>query len=287
MTSEDDDDRRGRRPDLVREPWNEVDEAAMPVERPDSPLVASLSASPNHDCRKGVGAADMLILHYTGMRDGPSALHRLCDPAPPRVSAHYVVFEDGEIVQCVAEERRAWHAGAGSWEGREDLNSRSIGIEIVNPGHEFGYRPFPEAQVAAVLALTGDVVARRGIAPHRVLGHSDVAPLRKQDPGEFFPWDRLAAEGLGLWVQPVPIAGGKAYGPGEEGPPIQAIQALFAMLGYGIAVTGVYDGLTEAVVTAFQRHWRQERVDGIADASTLATLRALLGRQRPEQGAGS
>ena len=276
-------DREGQRPDLVREPLADAGDEVVPVERPDSPLVASLSASPNHDCRKGVSQADMLILHYTGMRDGLSALHRLCDPAPPRVSAHYVVFEDGEIVQCVAEERRAWHAGAGSWEGREDLNSRSIGIEIVNPGHEFGYRPFPEAQIEAVVALAGDIVARLNIAPHRVLGHSDVAPLRKQDPGEFFPWERLSAEGLGLWVPAVPSTGGKAYGPGEEGPPIQAIQALFAMLGYGIAVTGVYDGLTEAVVTAFQRHWRQDKVDGIADGSTLATLRALLERRRPGQ----
>jgi N-acetylmuramoyl-L-alanine amidase len=187
-----------------------------------------------------------------------------------------VVFEDGEIVQSVAERRRAWHAGIGSWHGRDDVNSCSIGIEIVNPGHEFGYRPFPEAQVEAVIALAEDIVARNGIAPAGVIGHSDTAPMRKQDPGELFPWDRLAHAGLGLWVPPAPLQDGPVYRPGEEGPPIQALQALLAMVGYGVQVTGVYDALTEAVVTAFQRHWRPERVDGVADASTLRTLRDLL-----------
>ena len=245
-----------------------------PLERPDSPWVHGLSASPNHDERRA--PVDILLLHYTGMRDGMAALHRLCDPAPPRVSAHYVVFEDGEIVQCVAEGRRAWHAGAGSWQGREDVNSRSIGIEIVNPGHEFGYRAFPDAQIDAVVNLSRDILARKGLASAAVLAHSDTAPGRKQDPGELFPWDRLAAEGIGLWVPPAPIQAGPVYRPGEEGPPIQALQSLFAMVGYGLRVTGVYDAATEAVVTAFQRHWRQERVDGIADASTLRTLRDLL-----------
>ncbi|WP_439573310.1 peptidoglycan recognition protein family protein [Phreatobacter sp.] len=242
---------------------------------PDSPLATGLSPSPNHDVRKA--PVDILLLHYTGMRDGLSALHRLCDPNPPRVSCHYLVFEDGETVQMVAERRRAWHAGAGSWEGREDVNSRSIGIEIVNPGHEFGYRPFPQVQVDQVIALAGDILARNGIAPARVLAHSDIAPARKQDPGELFPWDQLASAGLGLWVPPVPDAGGPAYRRGEEGPPIQALQALLGMLGFGIAVTGVFDAATEQVVTAFQRHWRPGRVDGIADAATLRTLRDLLG----------
>jgi len=259
--------------DLTRDRDEDV---ALPVERPDSALVTGLSASPNHDCRKGVDRPDILILHYTGMPDGLLALRRLCDPGPPRVSAHYVVFEDGEIIQCVAEDRRAWHAGLGSWEGRGDVNSRSIGIEIVNPGHEFGYRAFPQAQIEAVTALSVDIVARHGIAPRHVLAHSDIAPARKQDPGELFPWDRLAAAGVGLWVPPAPLQDGKAYSPGEEGPPVQAIQALFAMLGYGIEVTGVYDAPTEAVVAAFQRHWRRDRVDGVADASTLKTLRDLL-----------
>ncbi|AVO43679.1 peptidoglycan recognition protein family protein [Phreatobacter cathodiphilus] len=246
-----------------------------PLERPDSPWVNGLAPSPNHDERRA--PVDILMMHYTGMQDGMAALHRLCDPNPPRVSAHYVVFEDGEIVQCVAEGRRAWHAGAGSWQGREDVNSRSIGIEIVNPGHEFGYRPFPEEQVAAVVNLSRDILMRHPqIAPAGVLAHSDTAPGRKQDPGELFPWGRLAEEGVGLWVPPAPLQPGPVYRRGEEGPPIQAVQALFAMAGYGLQVTGVFDGPTEAVVTAFQRHWRQEKVDGVADASTLRTLRDLL-----------
>lgn len=244
------------------------------LDRPDSAEVASLSPSPNHDGRNE--PVSLLVLHYTGMKDGMSALHRLCDPNPPRVSAHYVVMEDGEIVQCVAERRRAWHAGLGSWQGREDVNARSIGIEIVNPGHEYGYRPFPEAQMTAVTALAKDIVSRHAIAPLGVVAHSDTAPTRKQDPGELFRWDLLAAEGVGLWVPPAPLTDGPVYRPGEEGPPIQAIQALLAMAGYGLQVSGVYDALTEAVVTAFQRHWRQERIDGIADASTLKTLRDLL-----------
>jgi N-acetylmuramoyl-L-alanine amidase len=255
---------------------DEGPEGAVLIERPDSDLAGSLAASPNHDCRKGQTAPDLVIMHYTGMTDGLAALRRLCDPAPPRVSAHYVVFEDGEIVQCVAEERRAWHAGMGTWEGRGDINSRSIGIEIVNPGHEFGYRPFPDAQIDAVIALGRDIAARHRIAPRHVLAHSDIAPGRKQDPGEQFPWERLAGEGLGLWVPPAPLQDGKTFEPGEEGPPIQAIQALFGMLGYDLQVTGVYDAATEAVVTAFQRHWRQQRVDGRADASTLKTLRDLI-----------
>jgi N-acetylmuramoyl-L-alanine amidase len=245
------------------------------LEHPDSPWATALAASPNHDARRT--SIDILLLHYTGMTDGLAALKRLCDANPPRVSAHYVVFEDGEIVQCVAESRRAWHAGAGSWQGRDDVNSRSIGIEIVNPGHEWGYRPFPDAQIEAVINLARDILLRRGhIPPLGVLAHSDTAPGRKQDPGELFPWGRLAAEGVGLWVPPAPLQDGPTYRRGEEGPPIQALQAMFGMLGYGLQVTGVFDAPTEAVVTAFQRHWRQERVDGIADASTLRTLRDLL-----------
>ncbi|MDP2802945.1 MAG: N-acetylmuramoyl-L-alanine amidase [Phreatobacter sp.] len=245
-----------------------------PLERPDSPWAGGLALSQNHDERRA--PVDILLMHYTGMKDGMAALQRLCDPNPPRVSAHYVVFEDGEIVQCVAESRRAWHAGAGSWQGREDINSRSIGIEIVNPGHEWGYRPFPEAQIAAVINLSRDILTRHAIAPACILAHSDTAPGRKQDPGELFPWQRLADEGVGLWVPPAPLQPGPTYRRGEEGPPVQALQALLGMAGYGLTVTGVFDAATEAVVTAFQRHWRQERVDGIADASTLRTLRDLL-----------
>jgi N-acetylmuramoyl-L-alanine amidase len=231
--------------------------------------------SPNFGPRRDGVSVDSLILHYTGMPSGESAEAWLCDTASS-VSSHYIVHEDGRVVQMVRETDRAWHAGQSFWRGCRDMNSCSIGIEIVNPGHEFGYRPFPEAQVEAVIALAEDIVARNGIAPAGVIGHSDTAPMRKQDPGELFPWDRLAHAGLGLWVPPAPLQDGPVYRPGEEGPPIQALQALLAMVGYGVQVTGVYDALTEAVVTAFQRHWRPERVDGIADGETRARLIALL-----------
>jgi len=239
---------------------------------PDSPLVSRVAASPNHGERRDGQPPDMLLIHYTGMPDAQAALARLCERGTD-VSAHYVVFEDGEIVQCVAEARRAWHAGAGSWAGATDINSCSIGIEVTNPGHFWDYRDFPEPQVAAVLALARDIVARHRIAPVRVLGHSDVSPSRKQDPGEKFPWDRLAAAGVGLWVTPEPIT----EEPGE--PTAEALrdfQAGLAAYGYGIAPSGTCDAQTRDVVTAFQRHFRPARVDGIVDASTRKTLARLL-----------
>jgi N-acetylmuramoyl-L-alanine amidase len=247
----------------------------MAAPNPDTSCPAKVHPSPNHGERKDGKAVSALVLHYTGMRDAAAALHQLCNPAA-QVSSHYLVLEDGRILQLVPEERRAWHAGAGSWQGEADMNSASVGIEIVNPGHEFGYRPFPDVQVAAAAALSADVVARWRIRPDRVIAHSDMAPARKQDPGELFPWDRLAAAGAGLWVPPHPIASGRFFQRGEEGEPIAALQAMFGMYGYGIAVTGVFDETTEHVVRAFQRHFRQARVDGVADRSTIETLRALI-----------
>ncbi|NBN76993.1 N-acetylmuramoyl-L-alanine amidase [Microvirga tunisiensis] len=217
----------------------------------------------------------MIVLHYTGMQDGESALQRLCDPRA-EVSAHYLVEEDGAVLQCVPEARRAWHAGTSFWKGETDINSRSIGIEIVNPGHAWGYRPFPPAQVEAVIALVADIAARHAIAPWRILAHSDVAPERKDDPGELFPWDLLAARGLVHHVPPVPVSGGRFFQEGESGQPIEALQSMLAIYGYNIRVSGVFDAQTAAVVRAFQRHFRPERVDGIADASTIATLHQLL-----------
>jgi N-acetylmuramoyl-L-alanine amidase len=154
--------------------------------------------SPNHDERPAGTPIDMLILHYTGMRTGAAAVARLRDPAS-RVSCHYVVEEDGAVFRLVAEERRAWHAGVSQWRGHTLLNGRSIGIEIVNPGHEWGYRPFPALQMAAVCDLCLDVLARHPIPARNVVGHSDVAPDRKEDPGELFDWEGLAANGVGLW----------------------------------------------------------------------------------------
>lgn len=248
----------------------------MPQFQPDSFIVSEVAPSPNHDARIG-GPPDMIVLHYTGMQSGEAALKQLCSPAS-KVSAHYVVFEDGRVVQCVPEDRRAWHAGVSFWAGETDVNSRSIGIEIVNPGHEFGYAEFPLRQIAAVISLCKSILTRRGpIAADRVLAHSDVAPMRKQDPGEKFPWQLLSDSGVGHWVRPAPVEiDGGVLKFGDRGESVMRLQRALRDYGYGLADTGVYDEATRAVVAAFQRHFRPARVDGIADASTVLTLRALM-----------
>jgi N-acetylmuramoyl-L-alanine amidase len=240
----------------------------------DSRVANEVVPSPNHDERLGRGRPDMIVMHYTGMLEAAVALDRLCSPES-KVSAHYVVFEDGRVVQCVPERRRAWHAGISSWEGESDINSRSIGIEICNPGHDFGAPEFAEAQIAAVIALGRDILARRVIHADRVVGHSDVAPGRKNDPGEKFPWSRLYAAGIGHWVEPVEIDDAPGLGLGDEGRQVLALQRTLAGYGYGLAATGRYDAATRDVVVAFQRHFRPSRVDGIADRSTIATLHCL------------
>ncbi|MGZ5841576.1 MAG: N-acetylmuramoyl-L-alanine amidase [Xanthobacteraceae bacterium] len=239
---------------------------------PDFKL-AQANPSPNHDAR--TTPIDVLLLHYTGMRSGAAACRRLCE-TDSKVSAHYLAYEDGRIDQLVPEARRAWHAGVSAWKGETDINSCSIGIEIVNPGHEFGYRDFPEAQIEAVIALCRDVLRRHDIPRDRVLAHSDVAPGRKQDPGERFPWGRLAASGIGLWVEPTPIAEGDALVPTQRGEDITMLQTMLAKVGYAAELTGVYDDQTRDIIAAFQRHFRPVRVDGVADRSTIETLRRLL-----------
>jgi N-acetylmuramoyl-L-alanine amidase len=176
----------------------------------------------------------------------------------------------------VAEAQRAWHGGAGSWKGAVDINSRSIGIEIVNPGHELGYRDFPDAQIDAVIALCRDIIKRRNIARERVLAHSDVAPARKKDPGEKFPWAKLAAAGVGFRVDPAPITEGRTLSANDRGAPVEDLQKQLIKYGYGLEVSRLYDDATRLVVTAFQRHFRPDRVDGLADPSTVETLRNLL-----------
>jgi N-acetylmuramoyl-L-alanine amidase len=242
----------------------------------ESCVVAEVRPSPNHGERTGGLRPDMILLHYTGMIDAAVALDRLCAPGS-EVSAHYLVLEDGRIIQMVQESRRAWHAGISSWAGQSDINSCSIGIEIANPGHGFGYPDFPKRQIAAVTALCRGIQTRNTIPPARVLAHSDVAPSRKQDPGEKFPWELLSESGIGHWVRAAPLnLEGPTLAPGDKGEQVMRLQRTLAAYGYGIAETGDYDDATKTVVTAFQRHFRPAKIDGIADASTLLTLRALI-----------
>ena len=224
--------------------------------------------SPNFDARRA--PPDMVVLHYTGMATGEEALARLRDPAA-KVSAHWLVEEDGRVFRLVPEERRAWHAGVSVWKGERDVNAASIGVEIVNPGHDHGYRDFPPAQMLAVAALLDGVRERWTIPDARILAHSDVAPGRKIDPGERFPWAWLAGQGHGLWVEPY-VSPGEPLSQGEEGVGVFALQAGLNRLGYDSAPSGQYDEHTQTIVRAFQRHWRPEQVDGIADGETRARL---------------
>jgi N-acetylmuramoyl-L-alanine amidase len=240
---------------------------------PDSKLATRIVPSPNHDER--LTAIDAIILHYTGMQVADEAVARLCS-VEAKVSCHYFVSEDGSVAQLVPEARRAWHAGISSWQGVSDLNSHSVGIEIANPGHDFGYPDFPNVQIDAVIALCSDIMARRSISPARVLAHSDIAPSRKNDPGEKFPWARLNKAGIGLWVEPTKIVPGPELDPGDRSTFVKSLQGWLRELGYGIAVTGEFDAATKDAVTAFQRHFRPARVDGIADHSTMETLKRLL-----------
>ncbi len=225
--------------------------------------------SPNHDARPPGTAVDMLLLHYTGMPDAESALARMCDRAA-KVSAHYMIDEDGSISRLVDETRRAWHAGAACWRGRRDVNAVSLGIEIVNPGHEHGYRTFPEAQTRALEALCREIVSRHPIPARHVLAHSDVAPGRRADPGEFFDWGRLAAAGIGLW----PASGLKVdraapvLRRGDSGARVAEIQEALARFGYCLPRHGTLDPETETVIMAFQRHFRPARLDGHIDGET-------------------
>ena len=253
---------------------------------PDSSIASDVIPSANFGDREKGRSPDMIVLHYTGMPDVEGALARLCT-AGTEVSAHYVVLEDGRVVQCVQEAKRAWHAGVAVWAGEEDINSCSIGIEIVNRGHDWGYPDFPLRQVAAVIALCRGILLRRNLPADRVLAHSDVAPARKKDPGEKFPWDSLANSGVGHWVYPAPIVAGEMLRLGSTGDEVRAMQESLAKYGYGIEANGIFDGSTQQVVTAFQRHFRPARVDGIADPSTLSTLRALLASRSADTNAAA
>jgi N-acetylmuramoyl-L-alanine amidase len=224
------------------------------------PLVIE-TPSPNFDARPESQAIDILLLHYTGMESAAAALARMGDETA-KVSAHYCIDEDGTLHRLVPEDRRAWHAGVASWAGAGDINARSIGIELVNPGHEFGYRAFPDAQMASLIEVAGGILARHPIPARRVLGHADVAPLRKEDPGELFDWARLAAAGIGLWP-----------GAAEPCEPPEAAETRRQLAAFGY---GYLDHDPAAVVRAFQRHFRPEAVTGTIDAETAGRLAALL-----------
>lgn len=229
--------------------------------------------SPNHNARKR--DVSLLVLHYTGMDTAEAAIERLCDP-DAAVSAHYVVCEDGRVVQLVDEDRRAWHAGLGVWAGETDVNSASVGIEIVNGGHCYGLPEFPRAQITAVIELCEAVMARWTIHPAGVIGHSDLAPERKLDPGERFPWARLADYGVGVWPDPVTAGHGLRFGPGHgEGDTLAAVQTHLARIGYGVDTDGRYTPRTRAVVAAFQRRFRPAHADGLVDAETEALIEAV------------
>jgi N-acetylmuramoyl-L-alanine amidase len=224
--------------------------------------------SPNHGSRgepPSMRPINMLVLHYTGMQSAAAALDRLCDPEA-RVSAHYLVEEDGTLWRLVPEARRAFHAGISCWQGEQDLNHVSIGVEIVNPGHEWGYRAFPEAQMAAVEALCRDIMARYRIPPYRVVGHSDIAPDRKTDPGELFDWPRLARAGIGLWPPP---AAGSTQRRGRGIGLVQRAAALADLARIGYCVSAATEQLA---IAAFQRRFRPERWDGRLDGETSARL---------------
>lgn len=243
--------------------------------------------SPNFDARtRGV---ELIVLHYTGMQDGETAIARLTDPAPVagkypgpwhepsvapdaplgRVSTHYVVGEGGEIYRIVPEEQRAWHAGASSWKGEGDVNARAIGIEIVNGGHDFGLPEFPDAQIDAVILLVRDILERRALARASVVGHSDIAPDRKLDPGEKFPWKRLADAGVALWPKSIPLTQ-------TSDDKVGALQQQLAAFGYDVKTCGAMDAQTKAALMAFQRRFRASQIDGVADVETRALLAGLV-----------
>ncbi len=228
--------------------------------------------SPNFDVRKL--PISCLVLHYTGMRTGQAALDRLRDPEA-KVSAHYLVEEDGRIFQMVDEKDRAWHAGVSNWNGIKDLNSASIGIEIVNGGHDFGLPDFPDKQINAVIGLSKAVIKRYDIRAKNVVGHSDIAPARKEDPGEKFPWIGLAAAGVGIWPMDVSDDQRILFESGARDRGISIAQSGLAHIGYNVSVTGILDDETMLVVKALQRRFRPSKLDGQIDVQTMEIIGSL------------
>lgn len=236
-----------------------------------------MMSSPNFNDRKL--PISILVLHYTGMESGAAARERLCDPAA-EVSAHWLVHEDGTAENLVEEEHRAWHAGRGSWNGITDVNSASIGIEIVNGGHNVpladgSLPPYPDAQILAVIKLAKEIIGRHDIKPQNIVGHSDIAPERKEDPGEHFPWAGLAAAGIGLWPENLTDDDRIVFEPGDRDRGLSIIQRGLADLGYGASVTGCLDEPTQAIIRAVQRRYRPARIDGVIDMNVMEILKRL------------
>lgn len=227
--------------------------------------------SPNFNARANGKSIDLIILHYTGMTEANAARTRLCDPAS-QVSAHYVIERDGKIWQLVAESERAWHSGLSYWQGETDINSTSIGIELVNRGHQFGYQTFPTVQITNCISLVQGIMQRHAIAPQRVLAHSDVAPQRKEDPGELFPWQSCAQNGVGFWPQATPPAIQTTI---QNPMPLAEIRTMLRTIGYECPLEGEYDLPLRRILLAFQRHWLPHHLSGLADAPTSTMLHAV------------
>ncbi len=233
--------------------------------------------SPNFDER--TLPISMLVLHYTGMESGNAALARMCSEAG-KVAAHYMVDEGGKISQLVNENYRAWHAGVSSWGGESNLNSISIGIEIVNGGHDYGLPDFPEAQIFAVIKLCQEILNRHNIPQMNIVGHSDIAPARKQDPGEKFPWEQLAKKSVGYWPTSITQDQRVLFESGERGRGISVVQSGLAYIGYGVEVTGVLDEQTKLVMTALQRRYRPSLMNGDIDVQCLEIVTNLANEKK-------
>lgn len=231
--------------------------------------------SPNFDER--TLPVSLLILHYTGMESGASALERMCD-ANAKVSAHYMIEDDGRIFRLVDDAKRAWHAGVSEWGGESNINSASIGIEIVNGGHDWllddgRLPPYPDVQINAVIALSKDIMKRHNIPARNVLGHSDIAPARKIDPGEHFPWQGLAAAGVGIWPDARDTDERVLFELGQRDRGVSILQSGLAQIGYSARVSGEYDAPTQDIIKALQRRFRPARVDGLVDIETMSLVK--------------
>ena len=217
--------------------------------------------SPNYNDRPPSTITDTLVIHYTGMSETTQALKRMCNPIT-KVSAHYLIDEAGQIFKLISEKKRAWHAGISSWRGNCNINDRSIGIELANPGHEFGYQKFPEPQINALIELANKIITRHQIPARNIVGHSDIAPTRKKDPGELFDWHELALGGIGYWPKDLKINIVKK---------INETNFESALKAYGYETSNL-----PATILAFQRHFLPMRCGAAPDQEMFRTLEILI-----------